>query len=310
MKRDLEQELPPLPLEEELFLPVTAKEKTNENIMLVGEKLLLMVLKENVVVVEVDKMAEELQTDKRQVLVICNVLEGLRLMDKQSSNVWHWRGMKMLQPTMIMLKQMAERQNMMEQVEMIGKLQTNDDTMKAPTDPDKKRENTKYNIVMITQKLMMIFLIIPNPKVIFLPEISAILHGPCLTHMRRKTSVQKLEEVCDVLQCLELVTRVVVKKEDNKETIAYQYEGQDTPLVAILDEVSETRDIVEELNNVRSRTIINENYTQVEVITEEGLGIENDTTSNEQNDGEATKKLLMCARGKRKQCREKGDSLV
>ena len=220
-----------------------------ESIFLVGEKLLEKVLMESKFVIEVDKMANELKTDMRKVLVICNVLEGLRLMDKQGSNVWHWRGKQGLLTTLIMLKKMAEKENMIEQLMMLSKLQTKENPKKVQTDSAIKRENTKYNLVMMTQQLMMIFLVIPNPKVLFLPDISIFLHGPCLTDSRKKTSELKLEEISDVMQSLGLLARVLVKQEvDTKGTIAYHYVGKEVPVVAFLNKESEDDELEEELD--------------------------------------------------------------
>ena len=124
--------------------------------------------------------------------------------------------------TLIMLKKMAEKENMIEQLMMLSKLRTKENTKKVQTDSAIKRENTKYNLVIMTQQLMMIFLVVPNPKVLFLPDISTFLHGPCLTDSRKKTSELKLEEISDVMQSLHLLARVLVRNEvDTKGTIAY-----------------------------------------------------------------------------------------
>ena len=88
------------------------------DLKVLAEAVLSMMPMEGQLVVEVDKMARVLEARKDEVFAVCNVMEGLRLMLRQSMTVYVWQGRKALMSTLMMLKQMAEKEDMMGQLSM------------------------------------------------------------------------------------------------------------------------------------------------------------------------------------------------
>ena len=119
-KGDIVPELPPLPLESDLFTPPVGERNVRKaDLKVLAEAVMPMKPMEGKYVVEVDKMARVLETRKDKVFAICNVMEGLRLMERQRMNVYMWQGRTALISTLIMLKQMAEKEDMMGQVSSV-----------------------------------------------------------------------------------------------------------------------------------------------------------------------------------------------
>eukprot|EP00092_Neocalanus_flemingeri_P098965 GFUD01126234.1.p1 GENE.GFUD01126234.1~~GFUD01126234.1.p1 ORF type:complete len:336 (+),score=134.66 GFUD01126234.1:68-1009(+) len=250
-------ELPPLPLEMELFTPLVDRGNRREkSIKLLGEKLLAMMPKEGTLEVEVDKMARKLKTGIQRVYNICNVLEGLSLMKRQGRNVWKWQGREGLLPTMMLLKQMSEQQDMKGQVDMARKVLAKE----LPEDSIKSKSNT--------EKMMMMFLILPQPRTLPLTVASIIIHGPGLSSYKLRASLQRLGDISMILQSVGLLAKVREKKEgDIKGTIAYQYVGLKIPTMPILDVEPKDVEMEEELAAVSN--IIVENGRQMVESTEE-----------------------------------------
>ena len=126
---NLRVELPPLPLERDLFIPPVEKgRRTERSISVVTETLLSMMPKEGVKEVMIKEIAGIINTDIKRVYTILNVLEGLRMMKRLGQNMCEWQGRKVLMPKLMLLRQMAEKENMLEKMEMANaweQMQTN-----------------------------------------------------------------------------------------------------------------------------------------------------------------------------------------
>eukprot|EP00092_Neocalanus_flemingeri_P027672 GFUD01030037.1.p1 GENE.GFUD01030037.1~~GFUD01030037.1.p1 ORF type:complete len:350 (-),score=122.62 GFUD01030037.1:1-1050(-) len=243
-------ELPPLPMESELFTPPVDKgDRREKSIKVLGEKLLAMMPNEGTLEVEVDKMARELKADIKRVYNICNVLEGLRLMERQGRNVWKWQGREGLPTTLLLLKQMSEQQNMKGQMDMARKVLAK----KLIVNFIGNKADAKHNLVMMTQKLMMMFLILPQTRTLSLSIASIIIHGPGLSGNKMRTSLQRLGDISRVLQSMGLLAEVRVKKEGgSKGTISYQYVGLEVPTVFVMNVWSQDVEMEEEIAAVSS----------------------------------------------------------
>ena len=89
---------------------------------------------------------------------------------------------------------------------------------------------------------------------LLLLEASIIIHGPVLMNAKRKSSMQRLEDIAKIIGSVGLVTKVMKKKGDSKKNISYHYVGQEVPhLLSVLNaqdvevvaELAAVRDIVE-----------------------------------------------------------------
>jgi len=230
---DILPELPPLPREEELFTPPREREVTRKVDMRVTVKMLMMMMsREGKSRVEVDKMSMLLDISKDKMYLICNVLEGLRLMLMKGRNVYEWQGKALLIPTMMMLKKMAEKEDIMGQLVMASKLVANSGEydQQPPAACSRIKEPEKLNVVMTTQKVMMMFLVTQEPNILPLDEMSIIIHGTDLTKLKRAMSIRRLNDICKILAGVGLV-EVELQDDEN----SYKYIGPEVPKLAIVN---------------------------------------------------------------------------
>ena len=78
---------------------------------------------------------------------------------------------------------------------------------------------------MVTQKSIMMFLILPQHRPLFLMEASIILHGSALTEGKRKSSIQRLEDIAKIKGSVGLVAKVMNKKGDSEKNILVRGTG-------------------------------------------------------------------------------------
>jgi len=234
-------ELPPLPREEELFSPPREMARKVDMKMLAYK--LMAKMPEGGMVVEVDKMAMVLELSKEKLYIICNVLEGLRLMIMRGRNVYEWQGRAKLIPTLVMLREMAAKEDMKGQLVLARKEVTQGYTEGEKGDNAREKPD-KLNVVMTSQKLMMMFLILQKSETLNLVEASFIIHGPGLTGAKRRVSLKRLEDICKILSAVELLEEVTVKN-GGDQSMAFKYDGPVFPQKAPIDTV-EDEEMVEE----------------------------------------------------------------
>ena len=168
-RADTLPELPPLPLEKDLFIPPVEKgNRAERSILVLTETFLSMMPQEGREVVKIRETASIMKTNIKRVYTICNVLEGIRLMVRTDMNMYEWQGRRVLMPTMMLLRQMAEKQNMMEKLDLAS-------TEEQGVEDIPNNFPDKLNICMMTQKLLMMFLV--QPKDLSLSVASTIMRG-------------------------------------------------------------------------------------------------------------------------------------
>jgi len=262
---DILPELPPLPREEELFTPPREREKMKKvDLRVMVDMLRSKISKEGKLMVEVDKMSMELDISKDKMYIICNVLEGLRLMKMKGRNVYEWQGNEMLIPTLMMLKKMAEKENTMGQLlkarKFVAKGTVNDNLASNTT----CKEVEKLNVVMTTQKVMMMFLVAKETNVISLDEMSVVIHGSDLTKLKRKMSIKRFDDICKILAGVGLLE---VEEQDDENL--YIYIGPEVPKIAIVDSNEKVEGkIIEDVTGEMMEEI-----TAVENILEDGMEV-------------------------------------
>ena len=86
---DILAELPPLPLEEELFSPPVDKTNRKErSIKVLVEALMAMMPMTGNVEIKLDEIAVKLETCIKRVYTICHVMEALQMMIRLGRNVY------------------------------------------------------------------------------------------------------------------------------------------------------------------------------------------------------------------------------
>jgi len=229
-------QLPPLPLESELFTPPVDRGRRSErSISVLATAFLGMMPTQGKKDVMIRETANMMNTSIKRVYTICNVLEGLRLMERKGQNLYEWKGRKELYPTLMLLLQMAKKDNVAEMIEHVST--SKDCNTEQSVRLEDSRVNpehiTTLNICMLTQKLMMLFLVLPQPKVITLPVATAVIHGIGVTAKQRTCNLQKLWDVSKILEEVGLIQKVKVRKGPERPVIAYQYIGEDVEEIVV-----------------------------------------------------------------------------
>ena len=105
-KGNILADLPPLPMEEELFsLPVDkSNRKKAKSINVLVEALVAMMPEKGIQEIKLDETAITLDTSLRRVYTICHVMEVLQLMIKRGRKVYEWQGWKGMMHSLVLLK--------------------------------------------------------------------------------------------------------------------------------------------------------------------------------------------------------------
>ena len=123
----------------------------------------------------VDETAMKLQASIKMVCFMCNVLEAMKLMERQDRNVYEWQGWEMLVPSLVLFRKKADKKDLMGYLAKSCKIQSTG---------------------MMTEKLLMMFLNLPRQKVLSLSEASSVIHGADISSDWRKYFLQKLADIC------------------------------------------------------------------------------------------------------------------
>ena len=146
---------------------------------MVTETLLSMMPREGGIEVMIKEIAGIINTDIKRVYTIFNVLEGLRMMKRLGQNVCEWQGRKVLMPKLMLLRQMAEKENMLEKMDKANAWEQMQGNQQHQYDinHNEKGDNTNLNICMLTEKLVMMFLVIPKLKYLTLTVATSVIFG-------------------------------------------------------------------------------------------------------------------------------------
>jgi len=266
---DILPELPPLPREEDLFTAPTERELNNSKVDLrVSVNMLMckMSKEEEKSRVEVDKMSVELELSKDKVYIICNVLEGLRLMKMKGRNVYEWQGRAMLIPTMMMLRKMAEKEDVMGQLMMARKLvdKSGANVKRAAEAVGSSKETEKLNVVMTTQKVLMMFLASQDSHIISLEEMLILTRGSDLSKLKRRMAKKRIDDICKILAGIGLL-EVEAQYDEN----SFKYVGPEVPKIAIVDSNEKVEGQV--IEDITGEML--EEVTAVQNILEDGMEV-------------------------------------
>jgi len=285
------KELPPLPLESELFTPPVEKgNRAERSISVLAETFLSMMPSDRNKVVMIKETANIMNTSPKRIYTICNALEGLRFMERKRQNMYEWKGRKLLIPTLMLLMQMALNENM---VEKINKVITSEDSkvMQPLLDQAESRKDPEHcmalNICMLTQKLMMVFMALPPPKVISLPDASTVIHGAGVKGKQRNICLQKLWDVSKILQEVGLIQKVTIRQGSEKPILAYQYVGEEVELVTV-EKVSEA---VATPSSDENSSVMGKDITDI-IMNNEGEGGDWLNSHVEKNNSQSSKVKL------------------
>ena len=88
------------------------------------------------------------------------------------------------------------------------------------------------SISVLIQKLLMMFLVLPQPKVLSLSVAVSILYGQGIAAKSKQGCMQKLWDISKVLQVIGLIQKVEISTLDSNNQIkAYKYIGVDIEVV-------------------------------------------------------------------------------
>ena len=235
--------LPPLPDEQDLFTPPKARRSLEE------ETASLVAWLDTVDVdttLALHTVVDVLQLEAKHVFLICNVLEGLRMMVKVGSSSYTWLGRTSLDQTLVMLHQMAEEEKVGEMlltrscqlqplnVEQLQKalvqkegersLQTRiEQEQDQEMEIQVQQQGEKMTTGVLTQRLVMAFLVAPLPSTLTVRLVSKVVQGQMETSSAFRTRVTS---ICQILTGLELIRKVSLESEEERlKTVAFQWIG-------------------------------------------------------------------------------------
>ena len=192
--------------------PVEKGRRTERSISVVTETLLSMMPREGGIEVMIKEIAGIINTDIKRVYTIFNVLEGLRMMKRLVQNMWEWQGRTGLMPKLMLLRQMAEKENMLEKMDKANAWEQMQGNQQHQYDinHNEKGDNTNLNICMLTEKLVMMFLVIPKLKYLTLTVATSVIFGVNQPGNKRMVGLQKVLDIAKILQEVAIIQKVKV----------------------------------------------------------------------------------------------------
>ena len=178
-------ELPPLPEEHQLFIPPTLR-KSTINVALELMSLLNTVAPDTKF--EVRLLAIQLEADHKKVYLVCNVLEAVQMMTKSSHTSYVWHGRTNLVPGLIWLRQLAEQEQVLEQLLRCWQQQQEEEPVEA--------QDQKLSTGVLAQKLLMVFLVAEQPRPVSVKTACRVVLGQ---GTRYSTGLAAARQVCGVL---------------------------------------------------------------------------------------------------------------
>jgi len=221
--------LPPLPSEEDFFRPsMKSGIRSLKSISLLTEEFISkMPNHQGCPNFHIRQLATELKVDIKRIYTILNVLEAVMVVQRKGKDVYQWNGTQNLTVPLIKLAQLAHRENM-NQLMLVEAINGH----LYPDTSVSTKKKCQMSISILTQKLLMIFLVLPQPKMLALSVAVSILYGNGTAAKSKQGCSQKLGDICKVLQVIGLIQKVEISNMDTSIPIkAFKYIGVDIEVV-------------------------------------------------------------------------------
>jgi len=210
-----------MPEEEDLFLPSPRQSNHEAKSFTSLTESIIFILRHKEATpyqFQMKELAESLNEDLKRIYTLCNVFEGLGMVVRKGKNTCEWLGFSKMFTSLKKLQEMAEKAEL--RYKYLNLIQGSSQQL---------GEKTKLNVTMMTQKLLMLFLIMPKPgflnpggnkpSALFMEDAAKIIFGD-QSLKARAASKMKLSDVCRVLIGLDLVS------EDRASgRLGFRYEG-------------------------------------------------------------------------------------
>ena len=218
--------LPPLPNEQDLFSPsMKSGSRALKSISVLTLVLISKMPLNGCPDFHIRQLATELGVDIKRIYTILNVLEAVLVVQRKGKDVYEWKGSQNLTVPLIKLAQLAHRENLSHQMFKVMNGGVGLDTAE-------KKGRCQMSISILTQKLLMMFLVLPQPKVLSLSVAVSILYGQGIAAKSKQGCMQKLWDISKVLQVIGLIQKVEISTLDSSNPIkAYKYIGVDIEVV-------------------------------------------------------------------------------
>jgi len=212
--------LPPLPEEADLFVP----QMKSKNLEQCCAELLVLLedleVGQSFSVQQLSLLLEE--CDERRLVLICEVLEALAMVRKTGSDL-EWVGREMVDEQLVRFHKEALEQGLLQQMRIgfVGGME--DDAAKI---------KMKLSTLQLVHKLVMIFLVVPEPRTLQLGLACKIIYAGS----KQPVVAQAwLAEIATVLVSLGLLRKVYLVDKTNPKlkTSAYQFVGTTVEVVDV-----------------------------------------------------------------------------
>jgi len=245
--------LPPLPNESDLFVPPNdRKNRKCRSISALAQSFLQIVQSSsNFKDFHVVEFAKNMDEDPKRVYTVCNILQSLRIVVKKGHTMYEWKGLNSVLPSLIALRQLAEKSKTLEMV-MNAEIQEERKIPRQMMSSENENGLATANppksvpMCMVAEKIIMIFLVLPPPKIIDIKKVANIVYSHQGINSTKNMNVQKVTDVCKVLEALGLVQKVKLTLGGEETRYTFQYIGQD---IVITDVVIPKEELNEDVVN-------------------------------------------------------------
>ena len=202
--------LPPLPEEADLFTPPSPRRA--QWVDLAGAVVGVLGEQAAGALVEVTALATQVEQDRKRVYECLNVMEGVGMVGRARQGVYRWRG-AVAADTVARLLQLANQGGLEERLRSLCGGVAVEEVVERMT------------VGVITQKVVMVFLVVPVGSTVSLAVAAATVHG--LEEGRKVTRVDQVRRICEVLCGVGILVRQVgvEEGEGGRRVAGYSYRG-------------------------------------------------------------------------------------
>eukprot|EP00096_Caligus_rogercresseyi_P012818 TRINITY_DN5494_c0_g1_i1.p1 TRINITY_DN5494_c0_g1~~TRINITY_DN5494_c0_g1_i1.p1 ORF type:complete len:596 (+),score=213.79 TRINITY_DN5494_c0_g1_i1:55-1842(+) len=234
--------------------------------------------------IQLDDLAKQMNTERRRIYDIVNVLEAVQMMTKVGKNLYKWHGKTHEKLTLAWLKELGHKLKMEEKYEEVLASESDESILniispmrlaaasRRETDSNMSSASSAYyatpsssdvspmtpsplerktSLGVACQKFLMLFLVAPPPKAMNLEFAAKVIHasggGGSLPDAMMKTRIRRLYDIANILSSLRLIQKIHLTESKGGKRPAFQYIGPN------VDHIDVTKDMLQELPATRQR---------------------------------------------------------
>ncbi|CAB4069167.1 E2F7_8 [Lepeophtheirus salmonis] len=206
--------------------------------------------------IQLDDLAKQMNTERRRIYDIVNVLEAVQMMTKIGKNLYKWHGKTHEKLTLAWLKQLGLKLKLDEKYHEVLSAESDESILNIISPMRhaiRKETDSNTSIQTPSSDFSPYTPIAPPPKAMNLEFAAKVIHASgggaptALPDAMMKTRIRRLYDIANILQSLKLIQKIHLTESKGGKRPAFQYIGPN------VDNIDVTKDMLQELPATRQR---------------------------------------------------------